>query len=320
MSAEFGINDPKNIVGISALMADDLPDQELIDLEREIINGASAIEKEEEDIVEQYKYEMEKISNEFGLGGDDAMNSFYDPPTSSKTGDIYSANKNIDSNKNYGGSGEKSKSFIEDDQLNFMTNEQKKQNYVDEALHDIENEVDESLEFDIDKEKDEDDKNQMLEQIDMLRDTLEDDGINLSTVPIVTKNNSLADITNIYKILRLKSDRNRYCSFAEELILAGAYGFEYFFDGKKDYFGRKPDLVGWSSTVRIKLRRCRFQTSTLVKDMMQNYNMGPGLQLFLELIPSMFLYSRAKSASNASNANDDASYNAAISNLNDTFV
>jgi hypothetical protein len=150
----------------------------------------------------------------------------------------------------------------------------------------------------------------------MLREVLDDDGVNLSSIPQVTKNNSLSDITNIYKILRLKVDRNRYCSFAEELILSGAYGLEFLFNGKNEWLGYRPDLVGWSSTVRIKLRRCRFQTSTLVKEMMNNYNMGAGLQLLLELIPSMFLYSRQKSINNNL---DDARYDSAISNLNDSF-
>jgi hypothetical protein len=47
-------------------------------------------------------------------------------------------------------------------------------------------------------------------------------------------------------VLRLKNDRNRYSSFAEEMILSMAYGLEYLFDGEKEWFGRKPDLVGWN--------------------------------------------------------------------------
>lgn len=311
------INDPKNIIGLAALMDTSINDQEMALLEKEIISGASIIAQEEDNIVDQYKHDMEKLSTAFNIDANDTRQNEYD----SGFGDSTNYISNYESNNSNNNSTRMDflNDNIEDTQLKFMTNEQKRQNYVDEALHGIEGEVDEVLEFDIDKEKDEDDKNALLEQIDMLRDTLEDDGINLTSVPIVNKNNSLSDITNIYKILKLKNDRNRYCSFAEEMILAGAYGLEYLFDGKKDYFGRRPDLIGWSSTVRIKLRRSRFQTSTLVKDMMQNYNMGPGLQLFLELIPSMFLYSRAKSASNTSNANDDARYNAAISNLNDSF-
>lgn len=195
-----------------------------------------------------------------------------------------------------------------------MTLEQKKQNYVDNVLRDIHDDKD--LEFDIDKEREEDDKNSLLEQIDMLRITLEDDGVDLSNIPKIGKNNTFSEIQNIYKILKLKNDRNRYCSFAEELILSGAYGLEFLFDGEKEWFGRRPDLVGWSNTCRLKLRRCRFQTSTLVKEFMQEYNMSPAMQLMIELIPSMFLYSRQKKLANNDNIASDSKFNEAISNLN----
>ncbi|MGL5935450.1 MAG: hypothetical protein ACRCZI_07480 [Cetobacterium sp.] len=302
-----------------------MDDSEITALEREIISGASVIAEEEDDIVDQYKQDMEKMTSSFNIDSEtrrDDYDSGYGESSKSNDFQDYGYSSNYKSSGNY----ETAKNdldfldiSIEDKQLKYMTNEQKRQNYVDEALHGIENEVDASLAFDIDKEKDEDDKNTLLEQIDMLRDTLEDDGVNLSNVPMVSKNNSLSDITNIYKILKLKNDRNRYCSFAEEMILSCAYGLESMFDGKKPWFGYTPDLVGWSSTVRIKLRRSRFQTSTLVKDIMHNYNMGPGFQLFLELVPSMFLYSRAKSASNSDKSRDDDKYAAAISNLNDSF-
>lgn len=317
---DLQINDPKNIIGLSALMDSSMNDHDMIALEKEIINGASIVTQEEDDIVDQYKQDMAKLSTAFNI--DESRRDEYDSGYGESSKDHedygYSSHKQYSNTHDSRADLDFLDNGIEDTQLKYMTNEQKRQNYVDEALHGIEGEVDATLAFDLDKEKDEDDKNALLEQIDMLRDTLEDDGVNLSSVPIVTKNNSLSDITNIYKILKLKNDRNRYCSFAEEMILSGAYGLEYMFNGRNQYFGYKPDLVGWSSTVRIKLRRSRFQTSTLVKDMMQNYNMGPGLQLFLELVPSMFLYSRAKSASNNDRANDDE-YDTAISNLNNSF-
>jgi len=155
-----------------------------------------------------------------------------------------------------------------------------------------------------------------LEQIDMLKITLDDDGVDVSGVPQITKTSSMKDVHNVYKILRLKNDRNRYCSFAEELILSGAYGMEYLFDGKKDWFSKRPDLTGWSSTVKVKLRRMRFETSTFVQEVMQEYNMSAGMRLALELLPSMFLYSRNRRLSQDDNLVSDADYKNAISKLN----
>lgn len=312
---EYQKNEPKDVIGVAHLMANN-NDFDITALENEVIRGADHLIQEEEDVTNQYKEEMERLTTSFNISdfNDDLKNE--GGYGGAGGNDSYDYSAGYGGSNNYGGDQNFSYNDTEDQQLKYMTMEQKKQNYVNEVLHDID--TDENLEFDIDKEKDEDDKNALLEQIDILRDTLEDDGINLANVPHVTKSNSLSDITNVYKILQLKNDRNRYCSFAEELILSGAYGLEYLFDGQKEWFGRKPDLVGWSSTVRIKLRRCRFQTSTLVKDMMQNYNMGPGFQLLLELIPSLFLYSRAKKSVNTA-SNDDLRYDEAISNLNDSF-
>ena len=295
---DFSLSDKKAIAGLSILVKSD--DYNAQDFEREILSGAN-IAQEEEDNAAAFKHDMDRLGTTYGLAEMDLESNIgedikFDP-------ELFSAN--IESET------------IKDDQLNYMTMEQKKQNHVNNVLQDIDN--DEDLEYDIDKERDDDDKNVLLEQIDMLRDTLGDDGINISNVPTVTKTNTISDIKTIYKSLRLKSDRNRYCSFAEELILSAAYGVEYLFDGKNEWFGRKPDLVGWSNTVRIKLRRCRFQTSSLIKDMMQDYSIGPAVQICLELIPSLFLYSRQKKISNNefSNANDSAAYDNAVSNLNE---
>jgi hypothetical protein len=297
------LHDRKNIVGISMLMDSDNMENDkysILDLEKQIIAGANITiddEIEEENDIMAYQRDLERINTSFGIG------SFPDPADDDDNEEIHQ--EKVDYNY----------TDMDDKQLHTMTLEQKKQNYVNEALHDIDNADNEDLEIDIDQEREEDDKIALLEQIDQLRDSLEDDNVNLSNVPLVTKSNSISDIKNIYKILMLKNDRNRYCSFAEELILSGAYGIEYLFDGKKEWLGRKPDLVGWSNTVKIKLRRCRFQTSSLVKEMMSSYNMGPAWQLALEVIPSMFLYSRSKKLANNDSISDDK-YDDAISALN----
>ena len=100
------------------------------------------------------------------------------------------------------------------------------------------------------------------------------------------------------------------------MILSGAYGLEYVFDGKREVFGRQPDLTGWADTVKVKLRRMRFETSTFVQEVMQEYNMSAGVRLALELIPSMFLYSRNRRLTQNDNLVSDVDYKNAITNLN----
>lgn len=328
---EFNVNDPKNIVGISSLMSDD-NSREILELEKLIISGTNVQEEEDVD-AKQFKREMERLSKTYDLesfnfdeepnrsGADVEFNSvsgFNDLANKTDTTELHQ--RDYASGGSVPAPGPKSDyrfvpQSVEDNQLRYMTMEQKKQTYVDDVLGDIADDRDD--EFNMDKEREEDDKNLLLEQIDMLRMQLDDDGTDISNVPLVNKNSNITDIQNIYKRLKLKNNRNRYCSFAEELLLAGAYGMEYLFDGEKEWFGRKPDLVGWSKTVQVKLKRCRYQTSTFVKEIMEGYNMSSGMQLLIELVPSMFLFSRRKKLATQENrSNDDLNYKDACSNLN----
>jgi hypothetical protein len=169
----------------------------------------------------------------------------------------------------------------------------------------------------VEKEREEDKKSILLEEIDLLMATLEDEGIDVTRVQVVDHNSSIDDITNVHKILRLKNDRNRYCSFAEECILSGSHTLEWLFDGKKTYLGRTPDLTGWSSTVNIKLRRMRYDTSTFVSDIMQDYNLGHGTRILCELVPSLFLYSKMKKSQYTDNLITSDQMNAAFDNIRD---
>jgi hypothetical protein len=188
-----------------------------------------------------------------------------------------------------------------------LTEEQKAQETLRRTFgQDLDNDS-----FSMEKEKDEDDKLRMLEEIDSLLTSLKDDGIDVSRVPIVTPQSSIVDVRNVHRILRLKNDRRRYQSFADEFIMAGAYGVEWLFDGKKTYLGYQPNMEGWSGTVHTKLRRMRYDTSAFVGDAMNNYDMGHGMRIMLELLPSAFLYGRTNTKKNSTITDSDVSAAAA---------
>lgn len=311
------LNDPKNIAGLSGLLRDDDIDSnlDLAELEREIASGASIDTPEDINVADEYRKEMERMSRNFDIRTEPTKLKIddYNEPDESIPKFSHSP-QNKFSHSNYVSPKYSNNSFeYTDPQMNQMTNEEIKQEKISRVLGNID---DKELSFNLEKEKDEDHKASLLEQIDMLKITLEDDGVDTSGVPGINKNSSMKDVHNVYKILRLKNDRNRYCSFAEEIILSGAYGMEYLFDGNKEWFSKKPDLTGWSSTVKVKLRRMRFETSTFVQEVMQEYNMSAGMRLALELIPSMFLYSRNRRISQDDNIVSDADYKNAISKLN----
>lgn len=151
-----------------------------------------------------------------------------------------------------------------------------------------------SKDIDVEQENEEEMKSILLEDIDELRQELESTGVNVQRIPEVTTDSALEDIQKIHKILRRKYDRNRCNSFGTELILATAQGLEYAFDGKRKWGPYCPDLTGWHNTIRPKLRRMRYETSTIVSGIMQEYNIGPTARILLELVPSAFLYSKMR--------------------------
>lgn len=152
----------------------------------------------------------------------------------------------------------------------------------------------ENSDVNFEREHEEDMKAILLEDIDELRAELATDGVDLSRIPIVNQDSPMNLVKSVHQILRKKYDRKRCNTLGNEVILAGAQGLGYLFDGKRRIGPYAPCLEGWHNTVRPKLRRMRYETSTIVSGIMQEYNIGPIGRLLLELVPSAFLYSNMR--------------------------
>lgn len=138
-------------------------------------------------------------------------------------------------------------------------------------------------------------RSSILDKIESMRQALEEEGIDCSKVDIVTSEDSDEKIEAVYRTLNSKTDRQRYCSLAEELVLAGVGGLESIFDGKRIYFGRyRPDLTDWSITVQAKLRRVRPETAMMVGAIMRDYNVSPMWRIAMELVPSAISHMRLR--------------------------
>lgn len=310
-----------NAIGVGGLMANDADFGTDVKALEDAILGQVVIE-ENTNAADEYKKEMARI--EANLSGGDlpdpdgepslanASYNFVAPVSSTKEDTSFEAPSfSLDINPP-AAAAFPSAWAPSDPSLNRMTQDQMKQERVDSVIRTLDVEdVDEEFSRDVE----DDDKAILLQQISMLRGTLIDDGIDVSRVDEVDHRDSKEKINLIYKTLRLKNDSNRSCALAEELILAAAHAMAYLFDGEKDWFGRKPDLVGWPDTVKVKLRRVRYESATLVKDMMQDHNVSPGFRIGLELIPSMFLYSRNRKVAGDSLVSSDE-YKQAISEIN----
>lgn len=156
----------------------------------------------------------------------------------------------------------------------------------------------------------------VTEQIDTLRGNLEAEGdVSIARVPEVKDDMTLKERKRILRILQIKNDRTRYCDFFEEIILASAHGIEWLCDGQRDIFGTKIDMTGYSDTVKIKLRRMRYDTGNFVGEIMKSINMSSGVRIVLELIPSMFLYSRQRKNNSKSSLVSGEKYRQAMQNI-----
>ena len=166
------------------------------------------------------------------------------------------------------------------------------------------------------EELEEEEMAQLVEQIDTLRVDLADEEIDLSRIPEVSPSTTKKEAKAILRILRIKYNKSRYCDLFDEAILAGSYGLEKIFDGKNEWFGNKIDLTGWSETVKSKLKKIRPDTSTLVSNVVKDYDFGPLGRILLVILQSLLFHSRSRRLKSNDNLSNDDQYRDALRKIN----
>jgi hypothetical protein len=172
----------------------------------------------------------------------------------------------------------------------------------------------------LDSDREHDMKVSAIEEIEDLVALFKDNGEDVSHIHIPTIDESLEIIQSTLTLLKRHNDRRRFGSVADDCIMMAASGLEYLLDGKRSFFGFKPNLSGWKSHVRTKLRRMRHDTSQIASSLMNDYNFGPISRLIIELVPSMVMYAGQHSGSSASGAQheeraSEADFDSAIDRL-----
>ncbi len=317
------------ISGLSSIVNPDnvRKDMDIKELERQLISGGM-IGRKTKDIDDKCREEMQEVANLLGVpfgdvrpsGGESprsSMGSFAGTPLSAGSAASSapqsmapSVDNSDDEDSDDEASGDDSDdegsapTYVFGSALQSKTEEQRRLSHINSVMGQSET----SGGFSLEKEKRADMKCAMLAEIDSLISSLEDADIDLSRMHKVDGNSSYEDVETVLNILRHKQDHTRYCSFAEEVLLFGAYGMEELFDGKKQWFGYSPDLSDWHKTVNMKMRRIRCDLSNVVSAGMSSYNVGPITRILLELIPSMFIYSKMRKQQHSQpNLYDDAS-------------
>lgn len=344
------INDPRNVIGMAEILANDDEDLDFEDLEKSIIDGVDFKKKEiptHDNLQAEYEKEANTLLKQFNMNGDldtypkvsnklssaspaiewGPYSNPYKSKSSSKSSSASSSGSSSesesDSESNSGSisgdifgknsSNEWSPSNPSDPYLGQITNEERRRQHINKVLGKMEKNDDDST-F-VQQEEEEDEMARIMEQVDLLRNNLSSEGIDLSRIPEVTTNTNRKDARSILRMLQIKNDRLRYCDMFNEGILTMAYALEGVFDGKKEYLGTKIDLVGWPETVKVKLRRMQYNTSSFVSDIMKGYNIGHGWRILLELAPTLFLYSRDRRIKTGDNLISDDKYRDALREL-----
>ena len=334
------IHDPHNIMGMASILVDDEDENkpfdmsELNDIEQSIIKGLDLTVKKQEksvDHVSDYKHELDRLSKQFDLGNqftqfdeqdeeeeEDAPKHNWSEHTNASEAPRQSP---INSPQNYhlqqmqnDHSHAQNDSPVMDNEDFAPTHEEIRQKQIDRVL----SKIDKSGEKDqyLQEEDAEDEMARIIEQVDLLRSNLEAEGVDLSRIQPINTNSNAKEAKAVLKILQIKNDRMRYCDMFEEAIIAGAYALESVFDGKNVWFGKQIDLTGWSETVKVKLRRMRYDTSQFVSDTVKGFTVGSGWRILLELLPSLFLYSRDRKLRSNDSIASDAKYKDALRDLN----
>lgn len=303
------LNASINATGMADILLDDDDKKvDINDLEYSITHDDAEIDtKSDKELNDLTKYEKfaDQIENDFGIVMKDKSDKSTRPPTPfvKKTSPIEEdteSNNNdnqeeIDESDDQSNPHDNSNKWamnMRDPQINRMTIEEKRQNKINKVLNNLDNNNDDA-EY-IDEEDEEDEIAKYLEQIDELRSVLEDSRIDTSKIPDVDANSSLRAIKTTFKRLQKKNDNNRCCVFFNELLMMLGYYVESHFDGQTEYFGSKPDLTGWPDTLKSKLYRMRFDTSSIVSDSIGQLNIGPVARIVAELGPSMYLHTRER--------------------------
>lgn len=176
-----------------------------------------------------------------------------------------------------------------------LTEEQSNQNIINSVFSN-----DAPVEtYDFDEESKEDTKLRLLERIDNLKEELEEDAVDISRIPSVGFHSSLQDIENASKLLMLKANRNKYSNMGEDFILALSNGLEILCNGEREFFGMKLDLTHCTDIVKVKLRRVKNETSQIMSDIVDKYEIPPMMTIMLELVPALFLHSQRRSRQRA---------------------
>ena len=302
------ISDKTDIAGIHMMMnGDDVESQfDLEEMEKNIINGKFLVNQEDlkKNMADDYMNSMMNLDLDTTSGPSrNNFDDFDNRAESEAEQDNYPSSRQDNYPSSRQDNYPSSRHSI--DNMDIHTKEHERSQHINEFLRDDSDDDDDT--YDMNPERIEDNEAMIVEQIEHLKTELESEGCDVSKYEI-NKGDSYDHIKKIWEKLKLKSQYKTYSNMFDEGVLLIANGVEWAFDGKKDYYGYRPNMDGWSDTVNLKLKRMRLETATLISGVIQRYKMSSGISIFAQLAVSGILYSVTKSKSIETDKSETESY------------
>lgn len=203
--------------------------------------------------------------------------------------------------------------------LKYHTEEQKKQSHINNVMSKLTGEMSSGPGgvFTIEDERRNDWRVNALADIEDLKQVLEDEGEDLSRVPLTNDSSPDELIISVRNTLRYKNNRKQDSSLFEQVATSLAHGAEDIFNGEREFFGCKPDLTDWHHSVVRKLRRRRYETAEFVSAVMSEYGVSGGYRLALELFLDAFLHHKSRTAMDSNTFSKIVSSKNAIDAMNE---
>ncbi len=164
--------------------------------------------------------------------------------------------------------------------------------YINSTLDDgtNDNTISKTYEEEID-----DEKILLMDKIDEIKKILVKKQINIDNVPIINYESNLQEIKYTYKLLQVKNNRDLNINFTNNIVKIGTSLLEKMCDGKKSYFGIKPNLVGYTKVVQYQLKDLNIEAEQISGEIFNRQSTSPMLKIAAAIIPGMFYYATSRS-------------------------
>lgn len=136
----------------------------------------------------------------------------------------------------------------------------------------------------------------MLGDIENLKEELKRYDIDTDKIPGInglSENDDYDKIKNAFNLIQGKYDSIKLTETGTSLAVSFFSFMEHFFDGRTEYFGRRPNLSGFHNTASVKLGRVSYNVNRLMRKNISEFSDAG--RIALEIFPALILHLKNRS-------------------------